>query len=84
MDQGYLEEVNLDGAEDWEMIDSSEISLVPISSENELDLLAVLIDISAPLSTLKTLLSQKLGADLSHCELWLQDIVQVLISIYCI
>lgn len=76
MDETYLEEINLDAGEDWEMIDSNEISLVPATSENELDVLAILIDIRAPLATLKTLLGQKLGADLSHCEIWLQDIIQ--------
>ena len=36
MNETYLEEVNLEAGEDWEMIDGNEISIVPASSENEL------------------------------------------------
>ncbi len=73
----FLSEVDLNGHEDWETVDAGDVSYVPTNSESDADILAVQMDISSPLSTLKSILGNRLGADLSHCELWLQDLMQV-------
>lgn len=75
MDDVFLSEVDLD--ENWETVGSN-VSFIPVDSENDGDILAVQMDIASPLSILKTILGHRLGADLSHCELWLQDVVQVI------
>jgi len=55
----------------------SEESVVHDAVESSAEVLAVQMDIAAPLTILKTILGEKLGADLSHCQLWLQDILQL-------
>lgn len=77
MDDVFLSEVNLDGHENWETVGGNDGSFIPIDSENDTDVLAVQMDIASPLSILKTILGHKLVADLSHFELWLQDVLQV-------
>lgn len=77
MDDVFLSEVDLDGHENWETVGGSDVSFIPVDSENDGDILAVQMDIASPLSILKTILGNRLGADLSHCEIWLQDVVQV-------
>lgn len=78
MDDVFFSEVDLSGHENWGTAGNCNSSLIPTDSENDGDILAVQMDIASPLLTLKITLGQKLGADLSHCELWLQDILQVL------
>ena len=79
MEEVFFNE-GLNGQVDWEITDvAGEVSLVPSSSENESDLFIVQIDIHSRLKTLKHILTQKLGITLSHYELWLQDVVQVLL-----
>lgn len=73
----FLSEVDLNGHEDWETVGADDVSYIPTNSESDADILAVQMDISSPLSTLKSILGNRLGADLSHCELWLQDLMQV-------
>jgi hypothetical protein len=80
MDDVFLSEVDLEGHEEWNVVGGSTVgtvSYMPTNSENEMDILAVQLDITSPLSTLKAILGHRLGADFSHCELWLQDLVQV-------
>ena len=66
--------------EDWGAVgEVGEVSFLPApqDSNNETEVLAVEMDIAAPLNILKYILGEKLGADLSHCQLWLQDMLQV-------
>nr|CAH0099801.1 unnamed protein product [Daphnia galeata] len=80
MDDVFLSEVDLEGHEEWNVVGGSTVgtvSYMPTNSENEMDILAVQLDITSPLSTLKAILGHRLGADFSHCELWLQDLVQL-------
>ena len=78
MEDVFLSEVDLEGGDDWKTVNESEMSyMIPTTADNETDILAVQMDISSPLSTLKTILGNRLGADLTQCELWLQDFVQV-------
>lgn len=77
MDDVFLNEVDLNGHEEWDTMAGSNVSCMPNNSEIEIDILAVQMDIASPLSTLKAILGHRLGADFSHCELWLQDVMQV-------
>ena len=77
MDEAFLNE-DLNGHLDWEAVNiAGEVSLIPSSSENEGDILAVQIDIHSRLKTLKEILSKKIGVAITHYELWLQDLMQV-------
>jgi len=78
MDDVFLNEVDLNCHGEWQTNDGGEVSFLAGIAEGEADVLAVKIDIAAPLATLKAILQHKLGIDLSHCEIWLQDILQVM------
>lgn len=77
MDDVFLSEVDLNGHEEWDTVAGSSVTYMPNNSENEIDILAIQVDIASPLSTLKAILGQRLGANFSHYELWLQDVVQL-------
>ena len=87
MDDVFLNEHNshltLNDQEDWDSV-AEQVSFLPVNegTENELDVLAVQMDIGAPLSFLKAVLAQKLGLELGHYQIWLQDILQVLVLFF--
>lgn len=64
----------------WDPVVEGDVSFLPLNEnpENEVDVLAVQMDITSSLSILKTTLGHQLGTDISHCEIWLQDMIQVL------
>lgn len=64
----------------WDSVGDEDVSFLPLNDnpENEVDVLAIQMDITSSLSILKTTLGHQLGTDISHCEIWLQDTIQVL------
>jgi len=63
----------------WDSVGEGDVSFLPLNEnpENEVDVLAVQMDINSSLSILKTTLGHQLGTDISHCEIWLQDMIQL-------